>query len=198
MKKEILVATSNAGKYEEIKSFLQKYKLATVSPIDLNIDIEVEETGTTLGENAKLKVMAFQKLVPNRLILADDRGLEISALSNEPGIYVRRWKDKKTHLTDEEILDYCLERMKNIPKGKRNGQFRSIAALAIPNRGVELFEGTVEGEILEKPEPFRVKGLPFDCLFYIPKENSMLRDARESHWNKAIAKAIPRIKELLK
>lgn len=197
MQKEILIATNNAGKYNEIKELLATYGVVTVSPMDLNINIEVEETGITLGENAKLKVRAYQKLAPDRLVLSDDRGLEIYALNNEPGIFVRRWKDNKNHMSDEEIISYCLERMAEVKDGERGARFRSVTALSIPNQGIELFEGMIEGKILEKPEPYRIKGLPFDCLFYVTQTGSMLNKSAESHWSRAILGAIPRIRELL-
>lgn len=198
MKKEVLIATNNIGKLKDISELLNLHGIKTASPKELGIDIDPEESGSSLEENSELKALAFQKYAPDRLVLADDRGLEIDALHNEPGIYVRRWKDKKTHMTDEEIINYCLERMAGIPKEKRSARFRAIATLAIPGVGIETFEGAVQGEILEKPESFRAKGLPFDCLFYVTATKLILGKSSESHWRRAIVKAIPRVKELLK
>ncbi len=60
------------------------------SPEELGINIDIPETGNSLEENAILKVKGYQDLITDKLILADDTGLEIDSLHGEPGIHVRR------------------------------------------------------------------------------------------------------------
>src|SRR3989338_3568720 len=103
--KTILYATTNPGKIFEVDRLLKAYGIKMVSPKDLGLDIEVEEAG-----------------------------LEIEALNGEPGIHVRRWRDGKTRMTDQETIDYCLYKMKNVPKGKRGARFRTVIALASGGR----------------------------------------------------------------
>lgn len=209
MLKEILYATNNKGKIIEIKKQLIYNNVNVVSPIDLDIELDVPEDGRTLEENARSKVLGFRKLkrkVGGRLILADDTGLEIDALDKEPGIHVRRWKDGKTKMSDEEIIEYCLQKMEGIPLEKRGAQFRTVLALGLPNGEIEYFDGILRGKILEKASDFRVEGFPFESLFFVNEWNMLLGDAhkleakdkgeRINHRERALNKAIPRIKDL--
>lgn len=208
MSKELFYATNNPGKKYEVSKHLSQCGITLKTPDDCGINIDVPEDGNSLEENAKLKVEAYSELVNDKLILADDTGLEIDALNGEPGIHVRRWKDKKNRMTDQEIIDYCIERMKDVPKKERGAQFRTVLALNIPGKETEFFDGILRGYILEKPSIQKVEGFPFESLFFVPEWNMLLGDARQlpvekkqhllNHREKAINKAIPRIKELLK
>ena len=207
MSKEILYATNNPGKVIEVSKLLKHNEINVVSPKDLGIDLDVPEVGKTLEENASLKAKAFLAKSNGRAVLSDDTGLEIDALNGEPGIHVRRWKDGRTKMTDEKIIDYCIEKMKDLSEGKRGAQFRTVLALALPNGGIETFEGTLRGEILIKPALIRIEGFPFESLFYIPEWKMILgevhqlkadkKDGRFNHRERALQKAVPRIKEIL-
>lgn len=168
---EILVATNNPGKYKQIKEALDPHGIKAVFPQDIGINLDPEETGQTMEENAVLKVSAFQKVAPDMTIIADDAGIEIEALNWEPGVHTRRWKDKKTRMTDEEIISYYLEKLSEVPYEKRNARFRSVIALAEPNKEIGLFNGVLNGKILEQPKDLRIEGLPFQSLFYVPEWN---------------------------
>lgn len=208
MSREILYATNNPGKIIEVSKFLGHSGIKVVSPKDLGIDLDVPETGNTLEENAALKVKAYIKVSGRRIVLADDTGLEIDSLNGEPGIHVRRWKDGKTRMTDEEIIGYCLEQMKNVTKEQRGAQFRTVVALGLPSGEVETFDGTLRGVILETPANIRVEGFPFESLFFVPEWNMLLGEVHNLsmeekgikiiHREKALKKSIPRVKELLK
>lgn len=82
-------------------------------------------------------------------------------------------------MTDEEIIDYCIEKMKGISKEKRRAQFRTVLALKVPGKGTEFFDGILRGYILEKPLIQRVEGFPFESLFFISEWNMLLGDARQ-------------------
>jgi XTP/dITP diphosphohydrolase len=207
---ELLYATNNSGKVTEIKKLLQHHGIDVVSPADLEIDLDVPETGNSLEENAILKVRGFRALtkkVGDRLILSDDTGLEIDELNKEPGIHVRRWKDGTARMTDEEIIRYCIQRMKGIPQDKRTAQFRTVLALGLPSGEIEIFDGTLKGRILEKPDPLRVKDFPFASLLYVDEWKMLMgkshqlaaaeKNGRLNHREKALEKAIPRIRELI-
>lgn len=206
MIKELFYATNNPGKKFEISRHLTYNGVTVTNPEELGINIDVPESGNSLEENAILKVRGYQKFVKDRLILADDTGLEIESLNGEPGINVRRWKDGQNKMTDQEIIDYCIEKMKGIPKEKRGAQFRTVLVLGKLNGEIETFEGTLKGYILEEPSVQRVEGFPFESLFFVPEWNLLLGDARQlpidqkqhllNHRERAIEKAIPRIKEL--
>lgn len=207
MSKEILYATNNPGKKFEISRHLSHNGILVVTPGELEMNIEVPEIGSSLEENATSKVKAYAGIVTDKLILADDTGLEIDALNGEPGIHVRRWKDGQSRMTDQEIIDYCMARMKDVPREKRKAHFRTVLALGIPGGEIEVFEGTLEGYILEEPSVQRVEGFPFESLFFVLEWNMLLGDARQlpvekkqhllNHRERAIQKAIPKIRELL-
>lgn len=202
--KQIFYATNNPGKKFEVGRQLAAAGIEIITPIDLGIDIDIEETGNTLEENAILKVKGYRDLVKDMIILADDTGLEIDSLNGEPGIHVRRWKDGKTRMTDQECIDYCIEKMSGILKENRGAQFRTVLALSFPDKEIELFDGILRGYILEKPSIVKVEGFPYESLFMtdadtllgddrqIPLEE---RSDRPSHRERAVDKVIKRLKK---
>ena len=88
----LLIATNNAHKIEEFKKIFDELKvnITLVTPNDLNIDIDVDETGSTLDLNAEIKAKAFYKIagIP---VISDDTGLEVKALDGLPGVYSSRY-----------------------------------------------------------------------------------------------------------
>lgn len=211
--KKLLYATGNSGKIFEVGKLLKFYGIEIVSPKDLKIEIDVPETGKTLEENASLKVQAYLKAVGEDIVvMADDTGAEIQALGGEPGIHVRRWKDKKTEMTDREILDYAMERLEGVPPEKRTANMRTIIALGTKKDGIELFEGVIHGLILEKPvSKYNMEGFPFESIFFIPawgegglvlgevhRMSSEKKKKYLTHREKAVFAAIPMIRQLLK
>ena len=190
---ELLYATSNPGKLDEVGNFLgDAWKME--SPKDLGLEIDVEESGETLEENALLKARAFHEAAPDVIVMADDTGLEIDALGGEPGVKVRRWKDGKTGISDDEIVDYCLERMKGVPEGERGAQFRTVIALILPDGTEQLFAGSLRGEIVSSAEGTRVPGFPFRSLLYLPDTGKMLGEDPppdfKTHREQAVQKAV--------
>ena len=107
-------------------------------------------------------------------------------------------------MTDQEAIDYCLYKMKNVPAGKRNAKFRTVITLASYGNSIETFDGILDGEILQKPIPLRIEGVPFESLFYIPKWKLVLGEVHQmpvekgkkflTHRELAVTKALPRIK----
>lgn len=164
---KIIYATTNPGKFKEVAKIFKHHNVNIYSPKDLGIELDVDETGSTLEENALLKAESYEKYFTDDIIVADDTGIEIKALKGEPGIKVRRWKGYK--MDDEEIISYCLDRMKDVPEGQRDAQFRTVLAVLAPRHDVTYFEGILKGEILLSPKSEREPGMPFWPIFYIPK-----------------------------
>jgi len=206
--KKFFYATNNPGKIFEVSKHLNTKGIKVISPKDLNIHLDVSETGSTLEENAKLKALAYIKLVKKMPIIADDTGIEIDALRGEPGIHVRRWKDGKTSMTDQEIINYCLELMKNIPKEDRTARFRTVIAIAFPGHEPMLVEGALKGVILESASKEKMEGFPFESLFFIPEYKMALwqlhrldgkrKEKYLTHREKAIQNALPEILQVVK
>jgi XTP/dITP diphosphohydrolase len=191
----LLYATSNQAKLKEVREFLRGTPFRLMSPAELGLSITVDETGETLEANATLKARAYLAAVPDQVVMADDTGLEINALGGEPGVKVRRWKDGRTAMTDEEIIEYCLARMRDVPVGQRQARFRTVIALGFPEGEIELFDGELAGEILTAPTAERQPGFPFRSLAFIPQWDQMLGEAEDdgqhkTHRELAVEKAI--------
>lgn len=206
--KQLLYATNNPGKHEEVRKHLAQHKISIKTPQDYNLDLDPEESGKSLEENAKIKCQAFIEAVnnPNVIVIADDTGVEIDALNGEPGIHVRRWKGYK--MRDEEIIEYCIERMRD--KSDRGAQFRTVIALGSRSNPIQTFDGILRGEIVKEPIALKMVGFPFESIFYIPEYETMLGDIHQmsieekekqgfhSHRERAVTNALSTIKELLK
>jgi XTP/dITP diphosphohydrolase len=205
----VLYATTNPGKLLEVRKYLQSFDIALLSPAEMGMTMTVEETGQSLEENAALKAQAYAAQVPHMVVMADDTGVEIDALHGEPGIHVRRWRDRSTPMSDQAIIEYCMARMQGIPPAQRGAQFRTVIALASPSGAVELFDGILRGAIVETPAPLNIPGFPFEAIFYIPEWGKLLGDIHTfsideklgqgylTHREQAVAKAVPRLRELL-
>src|SRR5215813_7670472 len=87
---DLLIATTNPHKLEEFRELLGDLPFRLLGPAEIGLDLEVDETGTTFAENARLKAIAYAD-ASRLLALADDSGLEIEALGGEPGIFSARW-----------------------------------------------------------------------------------------------------------
>ncbi len=208
MVREIVYGTINPGKIWEVGKHLQLQGISVISLAELEITANPREDGASLEENAALKADVYRKFVPDKLLITDDTGLEIDALNGEPGIHVRRWRDGKNRMNDEDMIKYCLERMVNVPYEQRGAQFRTVITLAIPGQpSYEYFEGVLRGIIQEQPADFRQEGFPFESLFFVPDWQMLLGEAHRlpqeekdkylSHRERAVQNAVPRIQELL-
>lgn len=192
---KLLLATNNPGKIRELDSLLQGTPFVVATPASEGIDLEVEETGTTFEENAKLKAEAFAR-ASGLCAMADDSGLEVDALGGEPGVYSARYAGPDA--TDEERVRYLLSKLGDIEWEKRGARFRSVVALAHPDGEVRLFEGACEGVVAF--EPRGDKGFGYDPIFYIPNlgkhmaELDMDQKNGVSHRGMAARKAIEYLK----
>jgi XTP/dITP diphosphohydrolase len=123
-----------------------------------------DETGSTFEQNAIQKALYYSPHADG-LLFADDSGLEVEALRNEPGIYSARFAgERATNRQNNELL---LEKL----AGVRNRKARFVCVVALADRGrlIQTFRGEVEGEILE--EPRGSEGFGYDPLFYYPPFN---------------------------
>jgi len=166
----LLIATTNPGKLGEIKEFLSDVPVTLVGLADVGITEAPEETGITFQENAilKAKFYAEKSKLPT---LADDGGLEIDALNGEPGVKSHRWIHQDREDTDEELIQYTLDRMKDIVDTNRGAQLRLVLALVIPGGEVFTSEEKVRGIIPRQASKSRWKGFPYRSLLFLPEIN---------------------------
>ena len=154
---KLLLATQNPNKVIELKR-LSHNQLDVISLKDLNIVEDVEETGTSFEENARLKALwAYQQTgLP---CIADDSGLEITALNNEPGVYSARYLGVDTPYTIKNQI--ILDRMQN--QSDRSARFISVVCLVLGENDIHCFEGVMEGSI--DIEAKGANGFGYDPIF---------------------------------
>jgi XTP/dITP diphosphohydrolase len=170
--KKILIATTNKAKLKEIKNSLkpllkQKIKLLTLT--DVGVEEKPEESGKTFCENAKIKAKFYAQKT-GLPTLSDDGGLLIPFLNNEPGVRSRRWLGYEA--SDDELINYTLERLKNVPKEKRIAYLQVCLCFFDPRTKKIFFEEEkIEGFIAKKPSGKKTFGYPFRALFIVKKFN---------------------------
>ena len=194
----LLLASTNPGKLREMRALLKDLKVRLLSPKDLSLDIEVEETGATYAENAARKARAFS-LRSGLVSLADDSGLEVDALGGAPGLYSARYAPHPG-ATDADRRAYLLQQLQDQPR-PWSARFRCTVAIALPSGEVHFTEGVCPGEII--PEVRGRGGFGYDPVFLIPSLNKTMAELSLQEKNKishralAVRAAIPLLKELI-
>lgn len=164
---KLLIATTNPGKLAEIKRFLSDLPLELVSPDGIDKPFE---SGISFEENAILKAKYYAKKT-GLPTLADDGGLEIDALHGEPGVKSHRWIHEDREDTDEELIQYTLDRMKGLPRAQRGAQLRLVLALVLPSGEVFTAEEKVRGIIPREASKKRFPGFPYRSLLFLQEIN---------------------------
>lgn len=164
MKQRLIVATNNKHKAEEIKNMLFDFDFEVLSLADLNIDIEVEENGSTYAENALIKAMALRNLTDG-WILADDSGLEIDALDRAPGIYSARYLGEDTPYIIKNSM--ILDKLEDVED--RSARFVCSIALVFDDGSYWITVNKCEGSISESIQG--ENGFGYDPIF-IPQGHS--------------------------
>jgi XTP/dITP diphosphohydrolase len=177
--RELLLATTNHHKLEEYRAIFSDLPFHLLSLHDIHLDLEVEETGTTFAENARLKAQAYAR-ASGMLTLADDSGLEIDALGGAPGIYSARFAGEETSY--EERFRLLLERLKGLPREQRTARFRCAIVLAEPSGYYQVVEGTLEGVIADAPRG--QYGFGYDPIFFIPELGKTSAELTPEHKNR--------------
>jgi XTP/dITP diphosphohydrolase len=169
--KRLLLATNNPGKAAEFRELLGDTGWELVTPRDIDLHLEVEESGRDYAENAKIKAATFAK-VSGLVALADDSGLEVDALGGAPGPLSARFGGEG--IGDKERVALLLERLAGVPPEKRSARFRCVIAVARPDGRVDLFEGRCEGRVAEGPRG--ESGFGYDPVFLLPERGLTLAE----------------------
>ena len=173
---KLAIATNNAHKLQEIRAILSGQFDELLSLKDLGIDVDVEETGTTLEENALLKARTIQAIchIPT---LADDTGLMVDALGGAPGVYSARYAGEEHNDASNRAL--LLKNLQN--EQNRNAHFATVIAIVYPSGDFITSKGRVEGEILR--EERGNKGFGYDSLFYSYELKKTFAEASQEEKN---------------
>jgi XTP/dITP diphosphohydrolase len=194
----LLVATHNQGKIREYRSLLADLPLAVTWLDQEGVTFEVEETGSTFGENASLKALQYANLT-GLWTWADDSGLEVDALGGAPGVLSARYGGPG--LSDRDRYLRLLAALRDLPGAARTARFRCVVAIATPGGPVYTVEGVVEGEIVDQPRGDW--GFGYDPVFYLPAQGATMAELppgvknRISHRGQAAANAAKLLAVLL-
>ena len=156
-----VLATHNPGKLREMGEILKDFGIEVVSPRDLGLTVDVEETGTTFAENAMLKAKAICKEA-NLPAIADDSGLCVDALNGAPGVYSARYGGEG--LDDKGRYMLLLSSLRGVPT--RAAHFACAVACAFPNGDTLTAEGRCDGSIAYAP--LGEGGFGYDPVFLLP------------------------------
>lgn len=174
---KIFFATENKGKQREIAKLAEMYgdEISLTFP-DETMRVKVSEDGTTFEQNALLKAEAYADLVDNEtIVVGDDSGLVIPALNNEPGVHSRRWAGYE--MTDQELIDHCLEKMQDLRGQERAAAFETVLVALFPDSAPMVYRGQMYGRILEEPSGEEMQeGFPFRSLFWVDGMDCLLYD----------------------
>ena len=158
---KFVLATHNPNKIREMGAILGQFGVEVVSPKDLGITVDVEETGSTFAENAMLKAKAICKAADLPAI-ADDSGLCVDALNGAPGVYSARYGGEG--LDDRGRYMLLLSSLRGAPT--RAAHFACAVACAFPNGDTLTAEGRCDGSIAYAP--LGEGGFGYDPVFLLP------------------------------
>lgn len=188
--KKLVLATKNTHKITEIKTMLKDFEILSLA--DIGFDADIEETGTTASENAKIKALAVRKFCDEKGIeypvIADDSGLYINALGGEPGVNSARYAGDHN---DEANRQKVLANMEH--KIDRTAYYECAICYASKD-AVKLFKGRTYGEITT--EKIGDESFCYDCIFYSADLKKTFGEATEtekdavSHRGRAVAELV--------
>jgi XTP/dITP diphosphohydrolase len=202
----LYAATTSQGKLRDFQTAANAYSLA-IDPLPALATIPApEEDGATFTANAKLKAIYYSRFAPGALVLADDSGLEVDALSGAPGVRSARFAadngltdspdaNDNTDVWNNMIL---LQRLAGVPAAARTARYRCVLVAARDGDPLHTAQGTVEGLILDAPRG--TGGFGYDPLFYLPELNRTMAEINLetklslSHRGRAIAALLPMLR----
>lgn len=195
---QLLLASGNPGKLFEMADLLANLPIEILTPQQIELSIDVEESGATYAENAAIKAQAYAR-ASGLLTLGDDSGLEVDALGGLPGIRSARFSPKP-NATDAERRQILLDQLMPHPR-PWIARFRCTVAIATPHNELFFAQGECLGEII--PEERGENGFGYDPIFLIVEygltmaELSTHTKNQISHRARAIQAARPILTKLI-
>ncbi len=176
---DFILASKNSHKLGEMSAILGQYGVRLRLQSELDLDLDVEETGATFEENAMLKAAAVMR-ASGLPAIADDSGLEVDALGGAPGIYSARYGGDACK-NDRQRYELLLDNLKGIPMAERTARFVCVIAAIWPDGRRICVRGTCEGLILDRPG--RDNGFGYDPVFYVPEEGMTFSEMPQARKN---------------
>ena len=192
----VLIASSNKGKLRDFAAVASLHGVEVeLIPNFASLPIAVED-GETFEENARKKAEHYSRYVPGELVLADDSGLAVDALSGAPGVrsarYAAAGHEDDGNSDDDANNAKVLREMKDVADGERTARFVCVIAVARDGKTVATFDGKAEGVLLR--ELRGAGGFGYDPMFYFRElgktfaELSPTEKAAVSHRGQAFGK----------
>lgn len=171
----LYAATTSQGKLRDFRTAAQAHSVRIEILPGLEEIAAPEENGSTFEANAMLKAVYYSRYLPGELVLADDSGLEVDALSGAPGVRSARFAADAGLVDSPDANDntdvwnnmLLLQRLAGIPAPLRTARYRCVLACAKDAAIYQTAEGSVEGMILDAPRG--MGGFGYDPLFYLPQ-----------------------------
>jgi XTP/dITP diphosphohydrolase len=180
----LLIATHNRGKLIEYQEMFADLLFELVTLDDVGIRDDVAENGATFAENARAKATTYARQ-SGVLTLGDDSGLQVDALGGEPGVRSKRYAGENR--SDAERIAFLLDKLRDVPPGKRAARFRCAIALATPDGKLWETDGTCEGKIAF--EPRGENGFGYDPIFQVAARGVRMAELSTAEKNKVSHRA---------
>lgn len=196
--RKIVFATNNQNKIRELSDILSKqtgfdsFKLYSLN--DVNVRLDIEETGSSYEENAMLKAMYVAQKTAGYVVVADDSGLEIEALNNEPGVFSARYMGE--NVSYEIKNNSLIDRLNRTNTDNREARFVCALAIVFENGTKETVRAEWNGEISDKI--VGEDGFGYDPIFYLREYDMTAAQLSTDLKNKLShrAKAFQKLSEL--
>lgn len=163
MTADLLLASQNPGKLNEMRQLVAGLPFRVVAPLDLGIEQAPDETGTTFVENATIKALSYAGR-SGLLTVADDSGISVDALGGKPGLHSSRFGGEGA--TDVERNRLLLEKLEGVPRERRGAHFTSAVVVARGESVLFQAQEEVHGFIAEAVRG--PNGFGYDPLFFYP------------------------------
>jgi XTP/dITP diphosphohydrolase len=192
--RDLLLASQNPGKLEEMRHLVAGLRFRVVGPRDVGLFEAPEETGSTFVENATQKALHYAGR-SGLLTVADDSGISVDALDGEPGLYSSRFGGEGA--SDHDRNQFLLSRLLGVAESERGARFTSAVVVARGDTVLFEVQETVEGRIAL--EPRGPNGFGYDPLFFYPPFGKTFGEVAAEDKDKVShrGKAFARLREFL-
>lgn len=199
----LYAATTSQGKLRDFRTAAAAFRVS-IEPLPILGKIPPpEENGITFAANAALKAIYYSRFAPDKMVLADDSGLEVEALSSAPGVRSARFAADAGLVDSPDANDntdvwnnmLLLQKLAGVPAPLRTARYHCVLACAYNGALYQTADGTVEGSILEAPRG--TGGFGYDPLFYLPELDKTMAEIdletklSLSHRGRAIQALLP-------
>jgi XTP/dITP diphosphohydrolase len=178
----LYAATTSQGKLRDFRTAAQAHSVDIVPLPALATVPAPQENGATFAANATIKAVYYSRFEPGHLVIADDSGLEVDALSGAPGVRSARYAADTGLVDSPDANDntdvwnniVLLQKLSGIPAAQRTARYRCVLVAAQDGVPLHIAEGSVEGVILEAPRG--TGGFGYDPLFFLPTLNRTMAE----------------------